>query len=155
MAITSTIVNDSVAKTSTLTVLSGITSIESCVYTQSTNNLVFSTINPFNLSIQDDILFESFLITYQNNLINGFSISNVSVPFSISQVQETNDGVNSITFKFYQANHPLYNITATYPAGTVNFGNRNQATTLTYQEWLYMLQSKHHFYEQLRLYYKV
>jgi hypothetical protein len=155
MAISSTTVSDTAAGTSTLTITSGVT-VESVVYTISTRNLVFSTVGRFALSATDFIKFQTILDVYNAFLQNVFGATVLGYnTFSVAQVVDTNDGSSSLNYQFYNTNHPLYNITATYPNGTIAFGNRNQSTTLTYEEFVYFINSRAHFIQEVHNVYKI
>lgn len=155
MAISSTTVNDLAAGTSTLKRLSGST-VENIVYTQSTNAFVFSSESSFSLSATDYVKFFSILDVYNKNILFVFTPAvNAYASFNISQVSDTDDGINALAFTFYKRGHLLYDISATYPSGTVNFAARTQGSTVLFDEFEYFLAISAFFTQQLRLKFKV
>jgi hypothetical protein len=135
MALTSTTTNDLVAGTSTLVINSGVT-IENIVYTNSTNQLVFATQNAFTISNSDFFAFAKILDQFNISIQTVFRIPGLHVPLSISQMSQTNDGSGNMTFLFQKGGHPVYLIATAYPNGICSFSKRNQASILTFQEWL-------------------
>lgn len=149
MALTSTIVNDLVSGTSTLTLTSGST-VESVVYTNSTRSFVFATQVAFNLSALDFIKFVAILVAFKLSIDQVFAPSGSFTTFNVSDIVDTNDGINALNFVFAKAGNALYTISATYPAGTINFARRLSVGTLTYAELVYYLLIVQHFQDEVR-----
>lgn len=152
MALISTTINDLTTGTAALTISSG-TAIENITYTKSSNTVAFTTQNAFTLSPSDFLIFRDILDIFDKNLVNVFSPGH-SLPnnFSVSQITDTNNGT-VLSFGFYQTNHPVYSITSTYPAGSCAFAKRNQAITLSYDEWQYYHTTSLHYEQEVKQYY--
>lgn len=149
MAITNSIVNDVANGTCSIDISSG-SVIESISYDNSTKSFTFATQSPFSLSASDYLSFQKMLDAFNVNVISVFNFNVQIGEFSISQITDTDDGVGSLSYKIYKANHPLYDLTATYPSGSVSFGNRNQPTTLNFNEWTYFHQTQDFYEIQIR-----
>lgn len=150
MPIQSTTTVDTTANAMTLLITQSASTIESIVYTLSTDSLTFSTVNAFSLSAADFLIFAKTLDIFKDFIIKTFGPGILSFStFNVSNVADTNDGINTLGFSFSQSNHPLYSKTATYPFGSVTFSKRNQSTTLTREEWLYYHVVSSHFEDEI------
>lgn len=150
MAIQSTSINDLVAKTSTLQIVSG-GIVENILYTNSNRSLTFSTQPPFILSPQDFLSFTAILDGFNTNINTVFNPSLTNFPtFAIAKTSDTNDGISTLTFDFRKTTHPVYLITATYPLGNVSFAIRNTSSILTYEEWVYYRANSAHYEEEVK-----
>jgi len=144
VAISSVISNDLLANTSTLT-LSGDAS-ESIIYSKSTNSFFFAAQPTFSITPSQYLQFSSMLLAFNVNVNNIFNPnSNVSSTFNISNVSDTNDGINSLNYLCSWGSNRLYAITSTYPLGNCVFGARNNKINLTFDEFqFYLLCSVHY-----------
>lgn len=156
MTITSSISNNFSSQTSTLLIQSGATTIENVVYTLPTNTVLFNAISSFALSATDFISFAGFKQSFRAAILASFSPALYASPtFSCYQMSDINDGTSQLSYSYYHTVHPIFNITATYPSGTVNFGNRNLTTTMSFDEYVYYLNSFLHFTDEIHRSYKI
>ncbi len=155
MTITSTLINDLATNTCTLTI-NKTSAIESIIYDHATRSLTFATQSPFTLTATEFIKFQAIINQYNLVINNVFQEGSLSFnTFSVEELSCKDNGISELRFKFSKANHPLYDITATYPSGSIAFANRNQPTTLTYVEFTFFLTSKVHFYDQVFIRYNL
>jgi hypothetical protein len=149
MALTSTIVIDKVANTAEVQITS-IDLIEDITYTFSSNSLGFLPQVLYTITAEEYIQFVSILTAFNLAIITNFSaIPFLFSTFEVTSISDTNDGIDTLKFLFEKTPDLLYDLTAIYPAGDVSFAKREQATTLTFEEWTYYLLTSLHFNQEV------
>jgi hypothetical protein len=144
MPITTTITTDTQANSVTLNIIqTGSILVDSVTYTNSNQNLSFVVNNSTQtMTVQDLLSIMGSYLSFNTGIINAFSPSQSQTqPFSAITVTQSDDGVSQLYWLFQPENHPLLSYTCNYPHGSVTIGKRNQAVTLSYAQWLYLLQN--------------
>jgi hypothetical protein len=150
MANISNIVIDLSSGTATLTITNASLPLETITFTSSTNQIVFANRSLINISSIDFLNCLSQFYIFQQAILNNFP-QNIFLtsPFSEVQNAETNNAVGN-SWNFYSVNglSPIGR-TVDYSAlganKTVNINNRQFPITLSFPEWIYLLQALVHY----------
>lgn len=142
MAITSTVNVDTVGGTITTNIyLNGSTPIDTIVYSQASNNLVFSgSMLAATISVADFMTLLNLYINFNQIITAVYSPSQVvTKPFSEVVFVLTDNGSTTLTFQFMPQSIPLLYYTCSYPSGTVYIETRALTNTLSYAQWLFFV----------------
>lgn len=160
MANVNNITIDLTANTAVLNITNGGNTVDNITYTQSSNNLVFSNRPLINISRIDFLNMLNQFIIFQQAILNNFS-SNIfsTTPFTeVQNVETNNTGGN--TWDFYSVNNysPIGR-TVDYSAlgsnQTVNVKNRQFSITLSFPEWVYLLQALQHYNASVKVFFSL
>lgn len=158
MSITSTSTIDGVAGTATFTILlNGITLLDSFVYTNTTKTITFVTRNTAILSAADFLATLNLFVNFNQVLQSSSFITNqgTSAPIPSITVFINDNGISQLQYIFTPGVHDLMDFTCTYPSGTISIAKRNQASTLTFPQWLYFMHEMSQFIQFVKIAYKI
>lgn len=147
MAITSTINMDSGAGTITNAIFLDGTLFDTMIFSNATSLISFTTHSGAILSLTDFLAFLRSKASFQNIIsVSSYAPnSRTTTPFPAISLSLSNDGTSQLAWSFISANHKLHDFTATYPSGTIAIGQRNQTNSLSYAQWLYLLNELNYF----------
>lgn len=147
MAITSTINMDSSAGTITNSIFLNGVLFDTLVFSSATSQISFTTHAAASLSLADFLAFLRSKESFQNIIsVSSYAPYQPAImPFPAISLSLSNDGVSQLEFTFTSANHTLHDFTATYPSGTIAIAKRNQANSLSYAQWLYLINELNYF----------
>lgn len=144
MAITSIITTDNGAQTSALTILlDGAIEIDRITFNDSTQQLTFPvTSKNVSLSVTDICAFLKLIPMFSASLKASFADLNQPQYQSFSSMNSTLYNaviVSKLGFEIGRQGKVIYEIASYYPNGTTEIKKRDNASVLSYAEWLYLV----------------